>query len=276
MALVGETPDPMDEKPRGSELEERTKVVRRHGKCMTFVLLVLLIPYFAWGALIVEPCLFIYGFVVVLVARPLNCCCRCFGLSGIVPRSDHTRHAVDVAEHAPAEGMCKLCCFRRAALSRVGRRGVWLPIPGMPGDPALDADGTAGTAAASYPANDDDPDAGPNTARTDSPVHELTAADVPTAVPDTRFGQAGSQRAAQSPTKGVHQNQYTNSFRAARGVLPGQGSFAARSMANIDSAPELAVNTSSRLDGKLPFVAQCLSRDYRREVYYFELFILGR
>ena len=306
VALVGPppeaTPSEDDELFRGSKLPPPA---RSHSVFVTLILAVLLLPYCAWGLFVVEPFLFLYGLFVFAVARPVYALSKATGFAHFMPTST----ATDFASRLARQRGC--CCgvFRRAALARIGRIGIWLPVPGMAGDPAL---------------TQAQREAQPQ-ARRVSPSHSPTGRHPHGSLSDVRGGDggakatsAGGRAALRATESGGHITEETRhtqqpvsqgmtinipplhgeatgrrvsinvptSPRVFRNSFMATGSFQlgrhgsmrsmARTEANVAAAPTLVVQTTNRMDGKLPFVASVLSRDYRREMYYFELFILGR
>merc|ERR1719454_1757232 len=119
VALVGPppeaTPSEDDDLFRGSKLPPPA---RSHSVFVTLILAVLLFPY---------------GLFVFAVARHVYALSKATGFAHFMPTST----ATDFASRLARQRGC--CCgvFRRAALARIGRIGIWLPVPGMAGDPAL-------------------------------------------------------------------------------------------------------------------------------------------
>lgn len=261
-----------------SRVDTQPRVARRHSKCVIALLAALLVPYFVWGVVVVEPALFLYGLARILIVRPA---------AKLLPSVSRFAPQVDprsIPKPSQVKHHHHIFYIRAVALARVGRTAVWLPIPGCDGDPALappveySASGAAGgsaggagtiTVAASQPVAQEGPMrdlSGSTIAAGDESPPKANAASEPTAAP-----APGSTAAAASAAQRLRGVRFRNSFENLGGVS------APRSMRNIAaSEPTFVVNTSSRLDGKLPFVAACLGRDYRREFYYYELAILVR
>ena len=266
VAIAGE--DPLNEDDEREVARSGARAAVRHGCLVRCILGVLLFPYYWWGIVLVEPALFLYGLGRVVLCQPFALCCK--RVKHTVPDNPHRRRltAADLDHHR------WYLHFRSVALIRVGRTGVWLPIPGTPGDPAIEQ--PAPVVAATDQQVAAFGTVGPNVPHSNGAA-TAAAAGQPGALDG---GGGGGAVAAGAPGQAAEGAMVPSTAAPPhvrfRNSLERVSSGMGRSAMNVLSKPELTVATSSRFDGKLPFVAACLSRDYRREVYFFELFILGR